>query len=64
MRRLYKMSPRCNNGRFATPKQNPRGVCQIAPEQPLIGGSLTGYGGGLERKRWLLDYEREPRLQF
>ena len=22
------------------------------------GGSLTGYGGGLERKRWLLDHER------
>jgi AraC family transcriptional regulator of adaptative response/methylated-DNA-[protein]-cysteine methyltransferase len=21
-------------------------------------GSLTGYGGGLERKRWLLDHER------
>jgi len=20
-------------------------------------GSLTGYGGGLERKRWLLDHE-------
>ncbi|TAL71579.1 MAG: methylated-DNA--[protein]-cysteine S-methyltransferase [Rhodanobacter sp.] len=26
-------------------------------------GSLTGYAGGLERKRWLLDHEsREPRL--
>jgi hypothetical protein len=37
MRRLYRMSPRCNNGRFATPKQNRRGVCQIAPERPLIG---------------------------
>jgi AraC family transcriptional regulator of adaptative response/methylated-DNA-[protein]-cysteine methyltransferase len=22
-------------------------------------GSLTGYGGGIERKRWLLDHERE-----
>jgi hypothetical protein len=21
-------------------------------------GALTGYGGGLERKRWLLDHER------
>jgi hypothetical protein len=47
-----------------TPKQNPRGVCQIAPKQHLIGGSLTGYGGGLERRRWLLDQERELRLQF
>jgi len=22
-------------------------------------GSLTGYGGGMERKRWLLDHERK-----
>ena len=22
------------------------------------GGALTGYAGGLERKRWLLDHER------
>ena len=21
-------------------------------------GTLTGYGGGLDRKRWLLDHER------
>ncbi|MCW5818579.1 MAG: methylated-DNA--[protein]-cysteine S-methyltransferase, partial [Trueperaceae bacterium] len=21
-------------------------------------GSLTGYGGGIERKRWLLEHER------
>jgi hypothetical protein len=42
--RLYKMSHRCNNGRFATPKQNPRGVCQIAPEQPLIGGNYGQSG--------------------
>jgi hypothetical protein len=37
MRGLYKMSPRWNDGRFAMPKQNPRGVYQIAPEQPLVG---------------------------
>jgi hypothetical protein len=37
MRLIYKMSPRCNNGRFATPKHERRGVCQIAPEQPLVG---------------------------
>jgi methylated-DNA-[protein]-cysteine S-methyltransferase len=24
------------------------------------GGSLTGYGGGLARKRWLLDHEARP----
>jgi methylated-DNA-[protein]-cysteine S-methyltransferase len=31
----------------------------IVPCHRLIGanGNLTGYGGGLERKRWLLDHE-------
>ncbi|HLP93689.1 MAG TPA: methylated-DNA--[protein]-cysteine S-methyltransferase [Saprospiraceae bacterium] len=33
----------------------------IVPCHRIIGsdGSLTGYGGGLWRKRWLLDWERE-----
>jgi len=37
---------------------NPIGV--VVPCHRVIGanGSLTGYGGGLERKRWLLDHER------
>jgi O-6-methylguanine DNA methyltransferase len=32
----------------------------VIPCHRVIGanGSLTGYGGGLERKRWLLDHER------
>jgi methylated-DNA-[protein]-cysteine S-methyltransferase len=32
----------------------------IVPCHRVIGanGTLTGYGGGLERKRWLLDFER------
>ena len=32
----------------------------IIPCHRVIGsdGSLTGYGGGLKRKRWLLDHER------
>lgn len=36
---------------------NPIGV--VVPCHRLIGsnGSLTGYGGGLERKRWLLQHE-------
>jgi methylated-DNA-[protein]-cysteine S-methyltransferase len=36
---------------------NPIGV--VVPCHRLIGsnGSLTGYGGGLERKRWLLKHE-------
>jgi methylated-DNA-[protein]-cysteine S-methyltransferase len=34
-------------------------VCIVIPCHRLIGadGSLTGYGGGLERKRWLLEHE-------
>lgn len=37
---------------------NPVGV--IVPCHRVIGssGSLTGYGGGIERKRWLLAHER------
>ena len=38
---------------------NPVGI--VVPCHRVIGsnGSLTGYGGGLERKRWLLDHERQ-----
>ncbi|WP_158943034.1 methylated-DNA--[protein]-cysteine S-methyltransferase [Granulicella sp. S190] len=38
---------------------NPIGV--VVPCHRVIGsdGSLTGYGGGSERKRWLLDHENE-----
>ena len=41
---------------------NPVGV--VVPCHRVIGsnGSLTGYGGGIERKRWLLDHERQMRL--
>jgi methylated-DNA-[protein]-cysteine S-methyltransferase len=37
---------------------NPVGV--VVPCHRVIGsdGSLTGYGGGVERKRWLLEHER------
>ena len=43
---------------------NPIGV--VVPCHRVIGanGSLTGYGGGIERKRWLLDHESQPRLGF
>ena len=43
---------------------NPIGV--VVPCHRVIGanGSLTGYGGGIERKRWLLDHESAPRLRF
>ena len=45
--------------------RNPIGI--IVPCHRVVGstGSLTGYGGGIERKRWLLDHERarvQPRL--
>ncbi|MET0515746.1 MAG: methylated-DNA--[protein]-cysteine S-methyltransferase [Nitrospiraceae bacterium] len=38
---------------------NPIGV--VVPCHRVIGanGTLTGYGGGLERKRWLLHHERQ-----
>lgn len=38
--------------------KNPIGI--IVPCHRVVGanGSLTGYGGGLARKRWLLDLER------
>lgn len=41
---------------------NPIGV--VVPCHRVIGsnGSLTGYGGGIERKRWLLDHEKQLRL--
>ena len=41
---------------------NPIGV--VVPCHRVIGanGSLTGYGGGLERKRWLLNHERQNQL--
>jgi methylated-DNA-[protein]-cysteine S-methyltransferase len=38
---------------------NPIGI--VVPCHRVIGsdGSLTGYGGGLERKKWLLEHERK-----
>jgi methylated-DNA-[protein]-cysteine S-methyltransferase len=40
-------------------------VAVIVPCHRIIGtnGTLTGYGGGLERKRWLLEHEG-CRLRF
>jgi O-6-methylguanine DNA methyltransferase len=38
-------------------------VSIVVPCHRVIGsdGSLTGYGGGLERKQWLLEHERNMR---
>lgn len=42
--------------------KNPIGV--VVPCHRVVGatGSLTGYGGGLARKQWLLDLEASPEL--
>jgi methylated-DNA-[protein]-cysteine S-methyltransferase len=44
--------------------KNPVGI--IVPCHRVVGanGSLTGYGGGLERKRYLLDFEQEHETLF
>jgi methylated-DNA-[protein]-cysteine S-methyltransferase len=41
-------------------------IAVILPCHRIIGsnGSLTGYGGGLDRKRWLLDHEGVARTLF
>lgn len=41
-------------------------VSVVVPCHRVIGadGSLTGYGGGIERKRWLLDHENRPNRLF
>ena len=40
-------------------------VAIIVPCHRVIGssGSLTGYGGGLDRKTWLIDHERRWRVE-
>lgn len=51
-------SPRAVRAAGLANGQNP--VAVIVPCHRVIGanGTLTGYAGGLERKRWLLDHER------
>jgi AraC family transcriptional regulator, regulatory protein of adaptative response / methylated-DNA-[protein]-cysteine methyltransferase len=38
-------------------------ICIIIPCHRIIGedGSMTGYSGGIERKKWLLDFEKKNR---
>ena len=47
-----------------TPGHHP--VAVVLPCHRIIGsnGTLTGYGGGLPRKRWLLDHEGVTRGLF
>lgn len=51
-------SPRAVRAAGLANGQNP--IAVIVPCHRVIGanGTLTGYAGGLERKRWLLDHER------
>jgi methylated-DNA-[protein]-cysteine S-methyltransferase len=41
-------------------------IAVVVPCHRVIGsnGSLTGYGGGIERKRWLLDHEKGNGLRL
>lgn len=41
-------------------------IAIVVPCHRVIGqdGSLTGYGGGVERKRWLLEHEAGERTQL
>jgi methylated-DNA-[protein]-cysteine S-methyltransferase len=38
-------------------------IAVVVPCHRVIGsdGSLTGYGGGIERKRWLLEHESKSK---
>ncbi len=51
----------CPNACRAVGRANGRNpVSIVVPCHRVVGagGSLTGYGGGIERKRWLLEHER------
>ncbi len=51
-------SPKASRAVGAANGRNP--IAVIVPCHRVIGadGSLTGFGGGLDRKRWLLEHER------
>ena len=51
-------NPRASRAVGAANGRNP--IAVIVPCHRVIGadGSLTGFGGGLERKKWLLQHER------
>ena len=51
-------APRATRAVGAANGRNPISI--VVPCHRVIGadGSLTGFGGGIERKRWLLDHER------
>jgi len=54
------------NGSRAVGLANGRNpIAIVVPCHRVIGadGSLTGFGGGIERKQWLLAHEGQPRTQ-
>ena len=55
--RRANQTPRRHHAVGATNGANPVGI--VVPCHRVIGanGTLTGYAGGLERKRWLLEHE-------
>lgn len=55
-------APRAVRAVGASVGRNP--VSIIVPCHRVVGssGNLTGFAGGLERKRWLLEHERDTRL--
>jgi methylated-DNA-[protein]-cysteine S-methyltransferase len=52
---------RTGSGRAVGAANGANPIAIVVPCHRVIGadGTLTGYGGGLARKRWLLDHERE-----
>ena len=57
-------SPRASRAVGAANGKNPLSI--VVPCHRVIGssGSLTGYAGGLETKRWLLDHEAPQQSRF
>jgi methylated-DNA-[protein]-cysteine S-methyltransferase len=53
-------APKANRAVGAANGQNPNSI--VVPCHRLVGadGTLTGYGGGIERKRWLIEHEGAP----
>jgi O-6-methylguanine DNA methyltransferase len=52
-------NPRASRAVGLANGSNPIGI--VVPCHRVVGsgGALTGYGGGIERKRWLLEHERK-----